>query len=93
MCASPGLFTQFFTIARTRETLWHPFRDIVHEIQLSVQTLWKRKWPRAKHFGTFFVHVRLTVLKLASLEKKEEEDEERKWIFSKFVFLASIKLS
>ena len=43
----------------------------------------------------------LTVLELASLEKKkkkkeEEEEEERKQrfsIFSKFVFLASIKLS
>ena len=46
---------------------------------------------REKHFGTFFVHVCLTVLKLASLEKK------KKMIifefFSKFVFSASIQLS
>ena len=28
---------------------------------------------RDKHFGTFSVHVGLVVLKLASLEKKEEE--------------------
>ena len=32
---------------------------------------------REKHFGTFSVHVRLTVLKLVSLEKEEEEEEER----------------
>ena len=35
----------------------------------------------------------LTVLELASLEKKKKEEEERKLRFSKFVFLASIKLS
>ena len=28
---------------------------------------------REKHFGTFFIHVHLTVLKLASLEKKKKE--------------------
>ena len=44
--------------------------------------------------------MRLTVLELTSLEKKKKKkkkkEEERKWrfsIFSKFVFLASIKLS
>ena len=30
---------------------------------------------REKHFGTYFVHVRLIVLKLASLEKEKEKDE------------------
>ena len=31
---------------------------------------------REKHFGTFFVYVRLMVLELDSLEKKKEEEEE-----------------
>ena len=34
---------------------------------------------RKKHLGTFSVHVRLTVLELAPLErKKKEEEKERK---------------
>ena len=40
MCASPGLFRKFFTIARTRETLRYliyPSRVVVREIQLSVE--------------------------------------------------------
>ena len=31
---------------------------------------------RKKHLGTFSVHVRLTVLELASLEKKKKKKEE-----------------
>ena len=46
LCVLPGLFRQFFTIARTRETLWYilfiPLRTVVCEIQLSVQTWSKR---------------------------------------------------
>ena len=32
---------------------------------------------REKHFGIFFVYVRLMVLELASLEKKKEEEERK----------------
>ena len=46
MCASFGLFRQFFTIARTRETLWYLIYPsshcTVHDIQLHVQTCPKR---------------------------------------------------
>ena len=33
---------------------------------------------REKHLGTFYVHVRLMVLELASLEKKKEERRKKK---------------
>ena len=43
-------------------------------------------------FGYLFCPLRLTVLELAPLEKKKKENEDFRF-FSKFVFLASIKLS
>ena len=48
---------------------------------------------RERHFGIFSVHVRLTVLEFARLEKKEEMKKERRVGFFKLFFLASINLT
>ena len=70
------------------EIVWYPrFNYILYSLHSSQE--------RKKHLGTFSVHVRLTVLELASLEKKKEELKKKEEnddfrFFSKFVFLASI---